>query len=208
MRILLVDDHGVVRRGILRLLADALPGTEFGEASRAQEAVERAVKEPWDLVILDISLPGRSGLDALKQIAAAKPRMPILVMTMHSEDQYAVRAFRAGASGYITKDCEPNELSAAVRKLTSGGKFVTPAVAEKLAGSLSTSAQPAHGRLSDRELEVLRLLATGKTVTQIGVELHLSEKTISTYRTRLLEKLGLTTTAELVRYAIQSGLAD
>lgn len=211
MRILLVDDHTVVRSGVRRLLADAIAGTEFGEASSGQQGAELALGEAWDLVILDISLPGRNGLEALKQIATAKPRLPILVMTMHSEDQYAIRAFRLGASGYLTKDCAAAELIAAVRKLSEGGKYVTPALAETLLGSLSAgdaSERPLHEQLSDRELEVLRLMAIGKTVTQIAAELHLSEKTISTYRTRTLAKLEMSTTAELVRYAIRAGLAE
>jgi two-component system invasion response regulator UvrY len=208
MRILLVDDHAVVRGGVRRLLADELPDAEFGEASSGHEATELALADHWDVVLLDISLPGRSGLEALKQIAAAKPRLPILIMTMHSEDQYAIRAFRLGASGYITKDCATDEVVAAVRKLAQGGRYVTPQVAEKLAGSLAGGDVPLHEQLSDRELEVVRLLARGKTVTQIAAELCLSEKTISTYRARVLEKLGMKTTAEVIRYAIRAGIGD
>lgn len=208
MRILLVDDHAVVRGGVRRILAEEIPGAEFGEASSGQQGTELALRENWDVVLLDISLPGRNGLDALKQITAAKPRLPVLIMTMHSEDQYALRAFRLGAAGYLNKDCAPADLVAAVHKLAGGGKYVTAAMAEKLAGRLSAGDRPLHELLSDRELEVLRLLATGKTVTQIAADLHLSEKTISTYRARILAKLELKTTADVVRYAIRAGLDD
>jgi two-component system, NarL family, invasion response regulator UvrY len=207
MRILLVDDHAIVRQGFRRLLAGEFTA-DFGDATHAHEALTRAIGERWDLVILDISLPGRSGLDVLKELHAAKPTLPVLVMTMHAADQYAIRAFRAGAAGYITKDCAPEELTNAVRKLLGGGKYVPPALAEKLATSIGSSEKPPHEELSDREFQVLRMFALGKTVSQIGRELHLSEKTISTYRTRMLEKMKLSTTAELVHYAIRNNLVD
>ena len=208
MRILLVDDHMVVRQGFRRLLGAEFEGAEFGEAASGHQGVEKALAESWDVVILDVSLPGRSGLEALKDIHSARPALPVVVMTMHSEDQYAVRAFRAGAAAYVTKDCAPEQLFEAVRKVVAGGKYVTPALAERLASSLSATGKPLHEGLSDREFQVLRMLAMGKTVGQIGRELHLSEKTISTYRARMLEKMSLETTAELIRYAIRHGLVD
>ena len=205
MKFLLIDDHAVVRKGFRRLLDEEFPGTEFGEASNGPEGVEAATNETWDLVVLDLSMPGRGGLDAIREIRDVKPGVPILVLTMHAEDQYAFRAFRAGASGYLHKAEEPPILFEAVKKLLAGGRYVSGALAEKLATDLSRGDTP---KLSDREVQVLRLLATGKTVKQIGNELSLSEKTISTYRVRLLEKLGLSTTAELVRYALLNGYGD
>ena len=207
MRALLVDDHTIVRAGLRRLLADEFPGIECGEATTAHEAVEKARAGGWDVVLLDISLAGRSGLEALKDIQVACPTLPVLVMTMHAEHEYAIRAFRNGASGYITKDSEPDELLTAIRKVMSGGRYVTAELAEALAGSLrSDSGRPPHDALSDRELQVLRMLGAGISVKRIGAELSLSEKTISTYRTRMLLKLGLSTTADLIRYAIRHGL--
>lgn len=208
MRILLVDDHAVVREGVRRLLSDEFSGSLFGEAASGHEALARVAEAAWDLVILDLSLPGRNGLETLKAVMESSPTLPVLVMTMHSEDQYALRAFRSGAAGYLTKDCGPDELFEAVRKVVAGGKYVTSAIAEKLAGSLSATAKPLHEQLSDREFQVLRMLAIGKTVTQIGRELNLSEKTISTYRARILDKMAMETTAELVHYAIRNGLVE
>lgn len=206
MRILIVDDHAIVREGLRRILRDEIDGVTVDEATTAAEALAQARAHELDLVILDLSLPGRGGLDLLKELHQDRPSLPVLVMTMYSEEQYAVRAFRAGASGYLTKGSASTELTAAVRKVAAGGKYVTPTLAERLASSLS--APQLHALLSDRELQVLRMLASGRTVKQIGHELSLSEKTISTYRTRLLDKLQLQTTAELIRYAVDAGLVD
>jgi DNA-binding NarL/FixJ family response regulator len=209
MRVLLVDDHAIVREGFRRMLGDAFDGVIVGEATTSQEAVDQVRKDSWDVVVLDISLPGRGGLDALKEIRDLRRDLPVLVMTMHSEDQYAVRAFRNGAAGYITKGNAVGELIEAVRKVRAGGKYVSRSLAETLARSLTDDAgAPLHEALSDREFQVLRMLATGQTVAEIGRELSLSEKTVSTYRTRILEKMRLRNTAELIRYAIRANLVD
>jgi len=208
-RILLVDDHAVVRRGVRDILTESLGKVTFGEASKPSEAIEKLQEADWDVVVLDISLPGRGGLDALRDIKRLRPAVPVLVLSMHAEDHYALRALRAGAAGYVNKDSAAEELSGAVRKVLTGGTHVSVRLAETLAKSLrSDTSRPAHERLSDRELEVLRALAAGKTVKEIGVELALSEKTVSTYRTRLLEKMQMRTNAELIQYAIREGLVD
>lgn len=209
MKILMVEDHAIVREGFRRVLADVYDDLEFGEASTAPEALARVRAEPWDVVVLDISLPSRSGLDVLKEIRLLRPRLPVLMMTMYAEDQYALRSFRAGASGYITKGSTAENLVQAVQKLVAGGKYVSPALAEHLATRLvSDTGKPLHEALSDRELQVLRLLASGMTVKEIGFHLNLSEKTISTYRTRVLEKMNMRTAAQLMRYAIRTDLVD
>jgi two-component system, NarL family, invasion response regulator UvrY len=210
IRILLVDDHAVVRRGVRDILSEALGKVAFGEASKPSEAMQKIEEEDWDVVILDISLPGRGGLDTLREIKRAKPTLPVLVLSMHAEDHYALRALRAGAAGYVNKESAAEDLSGAVRKVLAGGTHVSVRLAETLARSLRTdaSSRPAHDRLSDRELEVLRGLAGGKTVKQIGIELSLSEKTVSTYRTRLLEKMQMHTNAELIQYALREGLVE
>jgi two-component system invasion response regulator UvrY len=199
VRILLVDDHAVVRGGLQRVLAERYPAAEFAQASTAAAGLSRVTLEAWSLVILDLSMPGRGGLDVLKEMREAAPGLPVLVMTMHAEEQYALRAFRAGASGYLTKGSAEEELLAAVEKILSGGKYVTAALAEVLAGAVGGASARPHEEL---------MIGAGRTVKQIGTELHLSEKTISTYRTRMLEKLKLETTSELVRYAIVNGLVD
>jgi len=208
-RILLVDDHAVVRRGVRDILTESLGKVEFGEAAKPSEAIEKLQGEDWDVVVLDISLPGRGGLEALREIKRLRPAVPVLVLSMHAEEHYALRALRAGAAGYVNKDSAAEDLSGAVRKVLAGGTHVSVHLAETLAKSLrSDTSHPAHERLSDRELEVLRALAAGKTVKQIGIELALSEKTVSTYRTRLLEKMQMHTNAELIQYAIHEGLVD
>jgi len=208
-RILLVDDHAVVRRGVRDILTEALGKVSFGEAGKPSDAIDKLQSEDWDVVVLDISLPGRGGLDALRDIKRLKPTVPVLVLSMHAEDHYALRALRAGASGYVNKESAAEDLAGAVRKVLAGGTHVSTRLAETLAKSLrSDSSRPAHERLSDRELEVLRGLAAGKTVKQIGIELSLSEKTVSTYRTRLLEKMQMRTNAELIQYALREGLIE
>lgn len=209
MRILIVEDHVVVREGFRRLLSDAFPGSTFGEAGTAAAALSAACAEPWDVVLLDLSLPGRGGLEALKDIKKERPALPVVVMTMHAEEQYAIRAFKGGAAAYLMKDAPPDVLFEAVRKVANGGIYVSEFLAEKLASSLSLNTEKAlHADLSDREFEVLRMLAMGKSVIQIGRELSLSDKTIGTYRARMLEKMNLDTTAELIAYAIRAGLVD
>lgn len=206
MRLLLVDDHAVVRAGFRRILEAGFSGVEITEATNASEALQQVVQQGFDVIVLDISLKGRNGLEVLKEIRILQPDARVLIMTMHEEDQYALRSYKAGAAGYITKDTAPDELLAAVYKVHSGGKYVSAAMAETLASHLTAEHSAPHEALSDRELQVLAMIAAGKTVKQIGVELSLSEKTISTYRTRILEKLKLKTTAELIRYALQARL--
>lgn len=210
LQVLIADDHAVVRRGVQELLREAYPDAEFGEACSAQEALEATWAKAWDLIILDISMPGRSGLDVLRDMVQARPETPVLVQSMHAEDHFAIRVLRGGALGYITKDSMPDELLRAVRKVLEGGRYVSLSLAEKLAGFLTGSAdgRPPHETLSDREFQVLRMLASGRVVKDIGAELSLSIKTISTYRTRILEKLQLRTNAELAQYALREGLLD
>lgn len=207
MRILLADDHAVVRRGLRQILADEFKKSEFGEARNATEALELVWKEHWDIVVLDITMPGRSGLEVLREIKRSKPRLPVLVLSMHPENQFAVRVLKRGASGYMTKESAPDELVGAIRKIMAGGRYVSTSLAEKLATYLSSDNQKQpQEMLSDREFQVLRLIASGKMVGEIAKELSLSVKTISTYRARILEKMGLKNNAELMHYAMQHEL--
>jgi two-component system invasion response regulator UvrY len=180
-----------------------------GEATNGQEALDKVRAEAWDVVVLDISMPDRSGLDILKQLRSERPKLPVLVLSMYSEDQYAVRVLKAGACGYLTKDSAPDELVKAIRKVVSGGRYVSAFLAERLAFEIGAdSSKLPHEALSDREFQVLRLIAAGKSVKEIAAELSLSVKTVSTYRARLLQKMNLTTNAELIHYAIQNHLID
>lgn len=207
VRILIADDHAVVRRGVREMLGEEFPDAVFGDATTAQEALDATWKQPWNLILLDISMPDRSGLDILRDLKAAQPHTPILVQSMHAEGQFAIRVLKAGAAGYITKDSLPEELIRAVKKVLAGGRYVSLSLAEQLAGFLTAEAgRPAHEQLSDREFQVLRMLAAGRSVKEIGAQLSLSIKTISTYRTRLLEKLDLHSNAELALYAEREGL--
>ncbi|HBB86537.1 MAG TPA: DNA-binding response regulator [Blastocatellia bacterium] len=208
-RILIIDDHEVVRNGVKKIF-DQHPGEIiFGEASNRLEALGLARQQDWDLAVLDLSLGNQSGLEVLKELKELRPRLPVLILSMHSEEQYARRAFKAGASGYITKDSSSTELAKAINKVAAGGSYVTSALAERLVFDLGrNSDRPPHQNLSDREYEVMRLIASGKTVTEIAELLSLSDKTISTYRARLLEKMAMKTNAELTRYAIQNNLVD
>jgi DNA-binding NarL/FixJ family response regulator len=205
IRLLLVDDHAVVRRGIKAILEDQLSGAEVSEAGDGEEAL-RALAAPFDGVILDLSMPGRNGIDLLAEIKHRWPKLPVLIMSLHAEEHFAVRALRAGASGYLTKAAAPEELVEAVLKITRGGKYITDNVAERLAADLGGREQVPHERLSDREFDVMRGIAAGRTVGEIAAEMHLSVKTVSTYRTRLLEKMRMSSNAELTRYALQHGL--
>ena len=207
IRILIVDDHAIVRRGLRELLSDEFHGAAFGEAPDARQALEQLRKKEWDVALLDIALPGKSGLDLLKELKAEWPKLPVLVLSAHPEDQFAVRALKAGAGGYMTKECAPEELAKAVRKILAGGRYVSPALAETLAmGVTKDLARTPHETLSDREYEVMSRIASGKTVTEIAEELSLSPKTISTYRSRVLLKLRVKNSAAIVQYAIQNGL--
>lgn len=209
MRVLIADDHAVFRRGLRETLAEVFSKVTFGEAKTAQETVELVRRHPWDVVILDISMPGKTGLDILDELKRLRPRVPILFLSMHPEEQFARRALKAGAAGYLTKESVPEELKEAVRKVVAGGRYVSATMAEKLAVDLREGADtPLHELLSDREFQVLRMIASGKTVKDIAEDLSLSVKTVSTYRTRILEKSGMKTNAELIRYALQSQLVD
>lgn len=209
LRVLIADDHAIVRRGLIEILLRELEDPVCGEAENAQQVLAQVQSRAWDLVILDVSMPGRSGIDVLMDLKLTQPKLPVLVLSMHPEDQYGKRVLKAGASGYMNKNSAPEELIKAIRKVLAGGRYVSPALAEKLAVDLSE--KPAllpHETLSDREFEVLRLIASGKTVGQIAEGLHLSVATISTYRARILEKMHMTTTAELMHYAFQNHLVE
>jgi len=207
IRVLIVDDHAMVRRGLRALLSDEFHGAAFGEAADATQAVEELRKHEWDVVLLDITLPGKSGLDFLKELKTERPRLPVLVLSGHKEDQFAVRVLKAGAGGYMTKESAPEELAKAVRKVLAGGRYVSPGLAEKLALGVSKDlTRMPHETLSDREYDVMSRIASGRTVTEIAQDLSLSAKTISTYRARVLEKLGVKNSAEIVQYAIRNGL--
>lgn len=209
MKALIADDHAMIRAGLKQTLAQAFPGVEIGEAQNAQEALDLVRKKKWDLVIMDISMPGRSGLDVLPDIQLARPGLPVLVISMHSEDQFAVRVLQAGAAGFISKAAPPEELALAVRKILGGGRYVSEAVSQALIHRIGKSGdRPPHELLSDRELQVMCMFAAGKPNKQIAAELCISAKTVSTYRARILEKLNFQSTAEITRYAIKNGLVD
>jgi two-component system invasion response regulator UvrY len=207
-RVLLVEDHQIVRDGLKTLLREQAI-TVFGEASTAADALSLAREEEWDLAVVDISLGGRSGLDVVREIKQIRPKVPVLVLSMHSEEQYARRAYKAGAAGYITKDSPRAELASAIAKVIGGGRYVSTTFADRLVVDLERDTdQPPHQALSDREFEVMRLMASGKTIGEIAELLALSDKTVSTYRARILEKLHLDTNAELIRYVLENKLID
>jgi DNA-binding NarL/FixJ family response regulator len=207
IKILVVDDHSIVREGLKQILADNPRMVVSGEASTGTEVLQKIRSNNYDMVIMDISLPDRSGLDILEQLKQITPNMPVLILSMHAEEQYATRAFKAGASGYLTKETASEQLIAAINKVAQGGKYVSPSLAEKLVFELVKDSQKAlHEVLSDRELQVLCLMASGKTLTGIAKELCVSVKTVSTHRARILEKMNMRNNAELIRYAIQNKL--
>ncbi len=209
MKVLIADDHAVVRRGLIQLLADEYPAVSVGEARDAAEVLQLARERDWDIVILDISMPGRSGLEVLKELKQQLPKVPVLILTSHPEEQYAVRVLKAGAAGYMTKESAPEHLIEGIKKVTRGGRYVSPRLAELLAASIGTDRErPPHESLSDREYRVLCLIGSGKTVGEIAAALSLSVKTVSTYRARLLEKMGMKNNAELTHYALKNGLVD
>ncbi|HEY5895294.1 MAG TPA: response regulator transcription factor [Chthoniobacterales bacterium] len=209
VRILIVDDHYVVRQGLKAILLEHFPEATFGEASNGQEGVEVARTQPWNLVLLDISMPNRGGLDALKDIRQTKPKLPVIVLSIHPEDQFAVRVLKLGAFAYLRKESAGSELAQAVEAALSGARHITPAVAEKLANQLQEDWKgQAHETLSDREYQVMCMLASGKTVKEIASAISLSGKTISTYRSRVLEKMHLKNNSQIMRYAVRQGLVD
>jgi DNA-binding NarL/FixJ family response regulator len=207
IKILIADDHAIVRHGLKQIIDNDSEMQVVGEAQNGAELINLVREQPVDVVVLDLSMPGRNGLETLKDLKRTHSSLPVLILSIHPEEQYAIRAFRAGASGYMSKESAPDELVKAIKLAYRGGKYVGPLVAELLANHVEIkTADVQHSLLSDREFEVFNLLASGKTVGQIGVELNLSVKTISTYRARILEKMGMTTNAELTRYALDYNL--
>jgi DNA-binding NarL/FixJ family response regulator len=207
IRILIADDHAIVRKGLRQLILEDYPSAIIGEVGDGESLIASALKEKWDLIISDISMPGRSGLEALQQIKEIDPSIPVLIMSMHPEDQYALRVFKAGASGYLSKDAVHEELIQAIRLIRNGRKFITPTIAEKLAGALDgDDKKEPHEFLSNREFDVLKMLASGRSISEIAEQLSLSATTVSTYRSRILEKTALKTNADLTRYALEKKL--
>lgn len=207
IKVIIVDDHLIVREGLKQIISDTSDISVVDEASSGHEAINKIRSNDCDVLLLDISMPGRSGLEILKEIKNESSKLSILILTMHPEEQYAVRVLKAGASGYLTKESAPDELIEAIRKVSDGGKYISSTLAEKLAYNLEVDTEkPFHQTLSDREFEVMRMISSGKTVTEIADEMSLSVKTISTYRTRILEKMRMKTNAELTYYAIKNEL--
>jgi DNA-binding NarL/FixJ family response regulator len=207
LKILIADDHAVVRKGLKQILLEEYPSAVIGEVADAESLLAEIIKDEWNIVISDMNMPGRSGLDALTQIKQIAPQVPVLIMSMYPEDQYALRVLKAGASGYLGKDNIHDDIIRAIQAVQLGKKFITSAVAEKLADSLGEDkALQLHETLSDREFEVLKLLAAGKAVSDIATQLSLSATTVSTYRARIMEKMNMRTNAELTRYALEKKL--
>jgi two-component system, NarL family, invasion response regulator UvrY len=206
---MVVDDHAVVRQGLRQILSDTTDMEMVAEAANGDEAIEKARTTELDVILLDVSMPERNGIDCLKVLRKEKPKLPVLILSMYPEDQYAIRALKAGAAGYLTKQSAPDQLVYAIRQVSSGKKFVSESLAEQLVSTLGEDmSRPLHEKLSDREFQTLQLIASGKTLTQIGEELGLSVKTISVYRARLLEKMRLRNNAELTHYGLKHGLVD
>jgi len=209
MHILIADDHAVVRRGLREILADALPGTDFCEAGNGDEVLSQLGKSQIAMLVLDISMPGRSGMDVLRDVKHTYPRLPVIILSCQPEDQYAVRCLRAGAAAYINKESAAEELATATKKILSGGRYVSASLAEKLISNLDESVdKPLHELLSDREYEVMKMIAEGVPLTDIGDRLHVSVKTISSYRARIMEKMRLKSNADLTRYAMTHSMID
>jgi two-component system, NarL family, invasion response regulator UvrY len=208
-RILIADDHTLFREGLKHIMAEYPELVVADEASNGREVLDKIWNNDYDMVLLDITMPGMTGLEALKQLKNEKPKLPVLVLSMHPEEQYAVRVIRAGASGYLRKESAPDELITAIRQISQGRKYITPSLAEKLAFEVEADSEKApHDILSDREYQVLRMIAEGKTVKYIAKELSLSAKTVSTYRARIMEKMKMKTNAELMHYVMKHRLVD
>jgi two-component system, NarL family, invasion response regulator UvrY len=208
LRALCVDDHAIFRQGVKQILLQLDRQAKIGEAATAAEAIQAVRENRWDLVILDLSLPDRSGLQLLSELKKEQPDLPILVLSMHADDEYALRALRNGASGYVTKESAPEELITAVQKVMRGGRYMTPALAEKVAFAFASpaSTERPHQRLSERELQILRLIGAGKSLKEIAAMLSLSVKSVGTYRARVLEKMTMSTNADLIRYVVENEL--
>jgi len=201
-RIILADDHSFIRLGLIQILKDEYPAAEIKQVADGESLIKEVTLHDWDLVISDLDMPGRSGLEALEQIKLMKPHLPVLILSIYAEDLYAVRVLKAGAAGYLNKNSAPDELITAIQRISLGKKYITPEIAEKLLSNLDDDDKKPHELLTNREFEIFKLLALGKTVTQIAETLSLALTTISTYRSRVMEKLGLSTNSELTRYAI------
>jgi DNA-binding NarL/FixJ family response regulator len=209
LRVLLIDDHKILRRGLRGVIEEEYASADFGEAENSQTALEQIYNQKWDLVLLDVNIPGRNGLDVLHEIKQVAPETPVLVISASPEEEFAVRALKLRAAGYLTKSCVADELKPAIKKALSGGRYVTATLAEKLAQSIGSDLKgPLHETLSNRELQVLRMVAVGRTLKEIAGELSLSEKTVGTYRRRIAEKMGLSSNVELARYALQARLVE
>ena len=209
IKVLVVDDHPIVRQGLKQILSDEPDMAVLGEAQSSQEVYELIRKQEWDIVVLDITMPGRGGLDVLKELKHERPKLPVLMLSVHPEDQYAVRTLKAGAAGYMTKESAPEELVQAIRKILRGGKYVSSTLAEKLAFHLEAETEkPLHDSLSDREYQVMLMIASGKTTSTIAEEMSLSVKTVSTYRARILEKMQMKGNADLTYYVFKNRLLD
>lgn len=208
MRVLCVDDHAIFRQGVKQILLQHDRQTKIGEAATAEQAMQLVRESRWDVAILDLSLPDRSGLHLLTELKQEQPELPVLILSMHADDEYALRALRTGASGYVTKESAPEELITAIQKVTHGGRYMTPALAEKVAFAAASPshAEKPHHALSERESEVLRLIGAGKSLKEIAAMLSLSVKSVGTYRARVLEKMGMSTNADLIRYVIEQNL--
>lgn len=207
IRILIADDHAIVRKGLKQILLEEYPSAEIGEAGDVERLIALAVKSEWDVILCDISMPGRSGIEALHQVKEFNPKIPVLIMSMHPEDQYALRVLKAGAAGYLNKDAVHEELIKAIQTVRLGRKYITPSIAEKLAGALNSHGEKSlHENLSDREFDVFKKLAAGKSVSEIADQFSLSATTVSTYRARILEKMAMKTNADLTRYALEKNL--
>jgi DNA-binding NarL/FixJ family response regulator len=205
--ILIADDHAIVRRGLKQILLEQYPSAQIGEACDAETLIAAIINDKWDVVVCDMNMPGRSGLDALNQIKQISPQLPVLIMSMYPEDQYAIRVLKAGASGFLGKETIHDDIVKAIETARLGRKYITPAIAEKLADSLDSGiSRPLHEILSDREFDVFKLLASGKSVTEIGEQLSLSATTISTYRSRIMDKMNMRSNADLTRYALEKNI--
>lgn len=207
IRILISDDHAIVRKGLKQIITDEFPSAIITEVGDVESLVMQVIKADWDLIISDINMPGRSGLEALEQIKQIKPEIPVLMLSMHSEDQYALRVLKAGASGFLNKSSVHEELIKAIHMVRLGRKYITASIAEKLAGSLNTqTGKLPHENLSNREFEILKMIASGQSISDIAEQLSLSPTTVSTYRSRILEKMSIKSNAEITRYALENGL--
>jgi two-component system, NarL family, invasion response regulator UvrY len=207
IKILIADDHAIVREGLKQILAETTDLVVAGEAANGQEVLEHIRHQECDLALLDLAMPGRDGLETLKELKREKPKLPVLILSIYPEEQYAVRALKAGASGYLTKESAPEELIAAIRKVSQGGRYISSSLAEKLAHYLeAANERPVHESLSDREYQVMLMIASGKTVKKIAEEMCLSAKTVSTYRVRALQKMGMKNNSEFTYYAVKHGL--